>query len=60
VNRICVNRDTLQHPWVANAAAPGIPPEEEIRMLEAMKTVEKIRLDAIAQRIDVLRKMVKE
>lgn len=35
-------------------------PEEEIRMLEAMKTLEKIRLDAMDRRIEDLRKTVKD
>lgn len=34
---------------------PPLSPEEEIRMLEAMKTLEKIRLDAIDRRIADLR-----
>ena len=35
-------------------------PEEKIRMLEAMKTMEKIRLDAMDRRIEELRRTVKE
>lgn len=34
--------------------------EDEIRMLEAMKTLEKIRLNGIDRRIEELRKTVKE
>jgi 5-enolpyruvylshikimate-3-phosphate synthase len=34
--------------------------EDEIRMLEAMKTLEKIRLNGIDRRIEDLRKTVKE
>lgn len=34
--------------------------EEEIRMLEAMKTMEKIRLDAMDRRIEDLRRTVTE
>ena len=34
--------------------------EDEIRMLEAMKTLEKIRLDGMDRRIGELRKTVKE
>jgi hypothetical protein len=34
--------------------------EDEIRMLEAMKTLEKIRLDGLDRRIGELRKTVKE
>jgi len=34
--------------------------EDEIRMLEAMKTMEKIRLDGMDRRIRELRKTVKE
>jgi len=34
--------------------------EEEIRMLEAMKTMNKIRLDAMDRRIEELRRTVKE
>jgi hypothetical protein len=37
-----------------------LSPEEEIRMLEAMKTLEKIRLDAMDRRIENLRKSVRE
>jgi hypothetical protein len=35
-------------------------PEEKIKMLEAMKTLEKIRLDAMDRKIGELRRMVKE
>jgi hypothetical protein len=35
-----------------------LQPEEEIRMLEAMKTLEKIRLDAMDRRIEDLRRAV--
>jgi len=35
-------------------------PEEKIRMLEAMKTMEKIRLDAMDRKIGELRRTVKE
>jgi len=34
--------------------------EDEIRMLEAMKTLEKIRLNGMDWRIEELRKTVKE
>jgi hypothetical protein len=34
--------------------------EDEIRMLEAMKTLEKIRLNGMDRRIEELRKTVKE
>ena len=34
--------------------------EDEIQMLEAMKTMEKIRLDSISRRIEELKKSVKE
>jgi len=34
--------------------------EDEIRMLEAMKTLEKIRLDGLDRRIGELRKTMKE
>jgi hypothetical protein len=34
--------------------------EDEIQMLEAMKTVENIRLDSISRRIEELKKSVKE
>jgi hypothetical protein len=34
--------------------------EDEIRMLEAMKTLEKIRLNGIDRRIEELRRTVKE
>jgi hypothetical protein len=34
--------------------------EDEIQILEAMKTVENIRLDSISRRIEKLKKMVKE
>jgi hypothetical protein len=34
--------------------------EDEIRMLEAMKTMEKIRLDGMDRRIEELRRMVKK
>ena len=34
--------------------------EDKIRMLEAMKTLEKIRLDGMDWRIEELRKTVKE
>jgi hypothetical protein len=34
-----------------------LTPEDEIRMLEAMKTVEKIRLDEIDRKIEDLKKM---
>jgi len=34
--------------------------EDEIRMLEAMKTLEKIRLDAMDRRIGELQRTVKE
>jgi len=37
-----------------------ISAEDEIRMLEAMKTMEKIRLDAMDRRIEELRRTVKE
>jgi len=36
-----------------------LSPEDEIRMLEAMKTAGKIRLDAMNRRIEDLRKTVK-
>ena len=35
-------------------------PEEKIKMLEAMKTLEKIRLNGIDRRIEELRRTVKE
>jgi hypothetical protein len=35
-------------------------PEDEIRMLEAMKTLEKIRLDAMDRRMEELRRTVKK
>jgi hypothetical protein len=34
--------------------------EDEIRMLEAMKTMEKIRLNGMDRRIEELRRMVKK
>jgi hypothetical protein len=34
--------------------------EDEIRMLEAMKILEKIRLDGMDRRIEELQRMVKE
>ena len=34
--------------------------EDEIRMLEAMKTMEKLRLDGMDRRIEELRRMVKK
>ena len=34
--------------------------EDEIRMLESMKTLKKIRLDSITRRIEELKKLVKE
>ena len=34
--------------------------DDEIRMLEAMKTLEKIRLNGMDRRIEELRKTVKE
>jgi hypothetical protein len=37
-----------------------LSPEDEIRMLEAMKTLEKIRLDGMDRRIGELRKTVKK
>jgi hypothetical protein len=46
-----------------HAASPGgccctpyLTPEDEIRMLEAMKTVETVRLDAIDRKIEELKK----
>jgi hypothetical protein len=35
-------------------------PEEKIRMLEAMKIMEKIRLDAMDRRIEELQRTVKK
>jgi hypothetical protein len=37
-----------------------ISAEDEIRMLEAMKTLEKIRLNEMDRRIEELRRMVKK
>ncbi|MEI7857472.1 MAG: hypothetical protein WCH85_08215 [Methanomicrobiales archaeon] len=37
-----------------------LSPEDEIRMLEAMKTLEKIRLDGMDLRIEELQRRVKE
>jgi len=37
-----------------------LSPEDEIRMLEAMKTLGKIRLDAIDRKIEELHRTVKE
>jgi hypothetical protein len=37
-----------------------LSPEDEIRMLEAMKTMKKIQIDAMDRRIEELRKTVKE
>ena len=53
---MCQQRcDTASRGSCDCCCTPPLSPEEEIRMLEAMKTLEKIRLDAIDRRIADLR-----